>query len=276
MMRDRSSYYDMIGFMADTGPTEDGLPQVPDLAHTALFLDFDGTLVDIAERPDAIAVKENLEEILLKLDERTGGAVAIVSDRPLADLERRLPRWRGTLIGSQGAERRHRGRTDIAPEAGAEKLAELVDIVRTWAAHHDAVMLEEKPASLALHFRRAPELQPDCVRLLHALTENLDDYVVRHASMAVELMPARICKRCAVEELMQDWAGRIPVAIGDDQSDEGMLALAEEMGGWGVKVGDADTVAGHRVQSVADLHRGLLSWLIPAPASVPAPARTPA
>lgn len=263
-MKDHPSYYDMIGFCVDDTETETGLPPVPDLSRVALFLDFDGTLVDIAEEPKAIAVKENLEDILLKLQQRTGGAVAIVSDRPLADLERRLPRWQGPLIGSQGAERRHDGHVEIAPEAGAEKLAELVDIVRAWAAHHPAAVVEEKPGAIALHFRRAPELQPECVRLLHALTEHLPDYVVRHASMAVELMPARISKRGAVEALMAEWPGRMPIAVGDDLTDEGMLALAEEMGGCGVKVGDADTAASHRVRSVADLHRELLAWLVPA------------
>jgi len=269
-MKDHPSYYDMIGFCAETSDTERGLPPVPDLSRVALFLDFDGTLVDIAERPDAIAVKANLEEILLKLQERTGGAVAIVSDRPLADLERRLPRWRGALIGSQGAEWRHEGRRETAPEAAEDKLAELGDIVRAWAIHHPAVVLEEKPGAIALHFRRAPELQPECVRLLHALTEHLPDYVVRHASMAVELMPARICKRGAVEALMAGWPGRTPIAVGDDLSDEGMLALAEEMGGHGIKVGDADTVAGYRVASPAELHRGLLSWAVQARAPAPA------
>lgn len=265
-MKDHPSYYDMIGFSAESGETEAGLPTVPDLSRAALFLDFDGTLVDIAARPDAISVTDNLEDILLALETRTGGAVAVVSDRSLADLERRLPRWRGTLVGSQGAERRHLGRRETAPEAHDEKLAELADVARAWAAHHEAVVLEEKPAALALHFRAAPELQPDCVRLLHALTENLPDYVLRHADMAVELMPARICKRGAMEELMADWQGRLPVAMGDDLSDEGMLALAEELGGYGIKVGYADTVASHRVRSVAELHRGLVSWLAPAPA----------
>ena len=270
-MKDQTSYYDIVGFTSETSEPSSQLPDLPDLARAAPVFGFDGTLVDIAERPDSITVRANLEDLLIGLDEKTEGAVTVVSERSLADLQQRLPRFTGTLIGSYGAERRWKGETDVAPEAHDERLLEFRDIIRTWASHHQDVLVDEKPASVALHFRRVPELQPDCTRLLNALTESHPDFVVSHGKMSVELLPARICKRAAVEQVLDALPGRVPVIFGDDPSDEGMLALAGDRGGYGVKVGDDDTRAGYRVDSVADVHALMMRWLT-CPAEA-APAR---
>ncbi len=96
--------------------------------------------------------------------------------------------------------------------------------------------------------------------------------MVSHGKMSVELLPARICKRYAVESVLDALPGRVPVIFGDDPSDEGMLALAGERGGYGIKVGDDDTQAGYRVGSVAEVHAVLMRWLTGAAAAAPAPA----
>lgn len=268
----QTSYYEMIGFASESAETDSTIPDLPDLSRAAFVFGFDGTLVDIAERPDAITVRADLEDLLIGLDERAGGGVTIVSERALADLERRLPRFRGTLIGSHGAERRQDGRRVVVPEAEDGRLGEFRDIIRAWASHHRSVLVEEKPASVALHFRRAPEQQPGCVRLLHALTESHDDFVVSHGKMSVELLPARVCKRAAVDEVLSARPGPMPVIVGDDPTDEGMLALAVERGGYGIKVGPDDTEASHRLASVAEVHAMMMRWLAPGDARVRATA----
>jgi trehalose 6-phosphate phosphatase len=265
-----ASYYQLIGFTSEMAEAATEIPDLPALDRTAFVFGFDGTLVDIAERPDAISVQANLEDLLLGLNARTGGAVTVISERALADLERRLPRFDGTLIGSHGAERRQNGERHFASETRDDRLEEFRDIVRTWASHHPSVLVEEKPASVALHFRRAPDLQPECVRLLHALTESHDDFVVSHGKMSVELLPARICKRYAVEEMLDGYPDRLPVVVGDDPTDEGMLALAVERGGYGIKVGFDDSQASHRVESVAEVHALMRRWLTGTPEKVTA------
>ena len=122
--------------------------------------------------------------------------------------------------------------------------------------------LEEKPAALVLHYRGAPQHQVACGRIMAALAEDASGFTVRHSKMALELMPERICKRDAVEMLLDRWTGdRTPVAIGDDRPDEGMFGAVQERGGFGIRVGDEETCASYRIRSVADVHALLDCWL---------------
>lgn len=260
-MHDALTYYDLIGFVPGNPETATSLPDVPDLSRIALFLDFDGTLVEIAERPDAVQVPSRVQDLLTDLNRRTGGAVAIVSGRRMADLERFLPDFAGTLVGSHGGEWRDSGNRHVAEEAGSDTFAHLRDMLRAWVGAHDGVLLEEKPAALVLHYRRAPQHQVACGRIMAALADDTPAFTVRHAKMAVELMPERICKRGSVETLLQRWADRTPVAIGDDRPDEGMFGLVEERGGFAIRVGDEETRASYRVGCVADVHAMLACWL---------------
>ena len=234
---------------------------MPDLASSALFFDFDGTLVDIAERPDAVRIDPSVEAHLLELVQRTGGAVALVSGRRLSDLEAVFPRFDGALMGCHGGEWRVDGQSGTAEEASSDEFASLRDMVQTWADHHDRVLLEEKPSSLVLHYRTAPEMQAPCTNILSTLADETPGYAVRYSKMAVELMPERISKHDSVLSLMRQWEGRVPYAIGDDRPDEGMFAAVQELGGTGIKVGDEETCAYRRVRGVADVHEMLNCWL---------------
>lgn len=260
-MRDGLTYYDLIGFAPGNPETATSLPAVPDLSKTALFLDFDGTLVEIADRPDAVQVPPPVDQLLAALQERTGGALAIVSGRRMADLERFLPGFGGTLVGSHGGEWRDETGRSVAEEAESDTFAHLRDVLRAWGEAHEGVLLEEKPASLTLHYRRAPAHQVACGRIMGALADETEGYTVRHAKMAVELMPERISKKGSVDILLERWSGRMPVAIGDDAPDEGMFSAAEERGGYGIHVGDQETRAGYRIRSVEDVHALLACWL---------------
>jgi len=261
-MHESVTYYDLIGFVPGNPKTATSLPTAPDLSCTALFLDFDGTLVEIAGRPDAVDVPSGVQDLLSALDERTGGAVAIVSGRRMADLEQYLPDFTGTLVGSHGAEWRTGGDRHVAEEAKSETFAHLREVLRAWVAAHDGVLLEEKPAALVLHYRGAPQHQVACGRIMAALAEDTSGFTVRHSKMALELMPERICKRDAVEMLLDRWTGdRTPVAIGDDRPDEGMFGAVQERGGFAIRVGDEETCASYRIRSVADVHALLDCWL---------------
>lgn len=236
-------------------------PELPAPGDTALFLDFDGTLVEIAPRPDAVELAPGIGEVLGALHARTEGRVAIVSGRRLADLERIMPEYRGVLVGSHGAEWRIEGEYATAGQGDGTAFDATRDMLRAWVAHHDGVLLEEKPVSLVLHYRQAPEHGSRCAEILAALAQVMPGFVVRPSKMAVELMPENVSKKRAVQDLLERWPGRVPIAIGDDRTDEDMFDAVNAGAGYGIKVGEGDTAARFRLDDVAGVHDLLQSWL---------------
>ncbi len=234
---------------------------LPEICCAAVFLDFDGTLVEIASRPDAVELPPGTGELLGRLQAVTEGAVALVSGRSLADLERMLPGYYGILVGSHGAERRVDGIRSVADQGKSAAFSAARDELSGWVRQHDDVLLETKPASLVLHYRGAPHLETACTQVLDAVAQRLPGFAVRPSKMALELMPETVSKRSAVLEMMEVWSGRMPVAIGDDRTDEGMFAVAQALGGHGIKVGPGKTDAGWRVGDVAAVHSMLRRWL---------------
>ena len=245
---------------SDTTREPDG-PELPDPQRTALFLDFDGTLVEIAPRPDAVRLDPEMEEALGRLHARTNGRIAIVSGRSLAELERIIPNYSGVLVGSHGAESRIDGTYAVVEEGESAAFRTSRDRLRDWVDDHDGVLLEEKPASLVLHYRQAPERQSACSDILAALAEDMPGFVVRPSKMAVELMPEAVSKERAVLDLLKDWRDRVPVAIGDDRTDEDMFAAAADSGGYAIKVGEGETAARFRLSGVAAVHALLRGWV---------------
>lgn len=236
-------------------------PEMPEPARTALFLDFDGTLVEIAPRPDEVALKPGMEDVLGDLHALMNGGLAIVSGRNLADLERIMPNFRGTLVGSHGAESRIDGAYATVEEGERTAFKASRDMLRAWVEHYEGVLLEEKPASLVLHYRQAPDRQAECEEVLSALTQVTPGFVVRPSKMAVELMPENVSKERAVLELLEDWQDRTPIAIGDDRTDEDMFGAVNASGGYAIKVGDGETAAKYRLGGVAEVHALLRNWL---------------
>jgi trehalose 6-phosphate phosphatase len=234
--------------MADTlRPPPSGL-----LDGAALFLDFDGTLVELAEAPDAIRVPGHLHPLLERLSDRLGGCVAIVSGRAIADLDRHLGALAIAVSGSHGLELRFadgRLHAPPAPDALAAARAE----IRQFAERNDGLLVEEKPASIALHFRAAPEQEEAAGRLFDGLAARTG-LTVQPGKMVLELRPAGADKGDALVQLMAEpaFAGKRPVFVGDDLTDEHAFAAAAEMGGAGILVGPARaTAARWRVDDVA-------------------------
>ena len=249
--------------LTDGAPIADGAgPDLPALSGAALFLDFDGCLVDIVDTPDAVRVPAGLPDLLERLHRATGGKVWLVSGRKLDDLEKFLPDFPGDLVGSHGGEFRVDGTREPVEGAGGEDFARIRDELRDWVADRDGLLLEEKPVSLVLHYRRAQDLEPECRARIEDAAGRLDGYECHPSKMVYELKPAAATKGAAVTRLLDGpAAGRRPVAAGDDVTDEAMIAVAEDRGGLGIRVGDGETRATHRV-SGPDAMRGLLGrWL---------------
>jgi trehalose 6-phosphate phosphatase len=227
------------------------------LEGAALFLDFDGTLVELAEAPDAIDVPEALHALLERLSARLEGRLALVSGRAVADLERHLGSLVVAVAGSHGLELRLPGAAAEVKGAGA--IAGLRDDVAAFAAERPGLLVEEKPGAIALHYRQAPELEREVQAHLAALAER-NGLRLQHGKMVAELLPLGTNKGEALRRLMREppFAGGRPVFVGDDLTDEHGFEVAAALGGGGVLVGaPRETAARWRLPDVAAVWRWL-------------------
>lgn len=224
-------------------PSAAGPAPIP--PNLAIFTDFDGTLVELAETPDAIVVPDELQDDIQHVMRILDGAFAVISGRAVADLDRYLPRGIA-LAGGHGTERRRADGSamniDESSTAAAEGIARrLQPLVRD----HPPLLLEPKNGAVALHFRRAPELEQTC---LHAMADAIADapgFNMLEGKMVVEARPPGAGKGHAIRAFMQEapFLGRIPIFFGDDTTDEEGFVAAQELGGVGVKIGDGASTA---------------------------------
>lgn len=211
------------------------------LDRIALFLDFDGTLVDIAVTPESVYVPEDLCATLRRLDGLLGGALAVVSGRPLVDIDRFLAPCRLAAAGQHGSELRISG--EAAPSAMAARLSwpAIHRRVSEFAATHPGVLVEAKEYGVALHYRNAPQhaeaVAIEATRLANAAGPTLQ---VLPGKMVYELKPAGVNKGVALRRFMAmpPFRGRVPVFIGDDVTDIDAFVAAHALGGLSFAVGD--------------------------------------
>jgi trehalose 6-phosphate phosphatase len=242
----------------------DTLPRPPAPSRSwAYFLDFDGTLVELAATPGAVEVHDALRRALRDLWRRTGGATAIISGRSVASVDALLAPLRLAVAGQHGAELRIE--LDRPPERPAVS-APLSDgekaLLRDCARRFPGVLVEEKGAGAALHYREAPAAAEACRELVHRLAAAAPSFrAVQPGKMVFELKLAAGHKGEAVRRLMQraPFAGRRPVFVGDDVTDEDGFRAVLDLGGLAVRVGAGtpDSVASHALADSA----AVLQWL---------------
>lgn len=255
-------FYEMTGFAPSDSNPNLGAPSVPDLARTAVFLDFDGVLVDLAETPDAIKVPADLAQILNRLGDALGGALAIVTGRSVAVIEGFLPDFRGTIVGSHGAERRIDAECDSHPKAGSQEVSVIQGVVRSFATLDPAFLAENKPCGAVLHFRRNPDLFAEAHQFMESLVSHFPDFRIQPAKMAFEVKPGDVSKASAIRRLLDQapFRGRTPVYFGDDATDEPAMEFCLAKGGIAIKVGEGGTRAGHRIDTPGEVRAILTEW----------------
>ncbi len=235
------------------------LPLPPKLSpNAALFLDLDGTLLELAPRPEAVVVPEGLSGLLQSLDKVLGGALAVVTGRPLARVDEMLRPWLAVGAGLHGNEYRWPGTTDIE-RMNAVPAALVARQLRERFIDEPAIEIEDKGAAVALHFRRAPERVAACEATMIEATRGRDDLRLLRGHCVIEALPAATDKGKAIARLMAraPFAGRIPAFIGDDVTDEDAFPVIGQFGGLCVKVGHRSTHAAHGLEGPAEV----LHWL---------------
>lgn len=228
------------------------------LEGASLFLDFDGTLVDLAETPQAIIVPPDLDPLLRRLYECLEGRLAIISGRSIADLEAHLDLPAIALSGSHGLELRLRDGTAL-PLSLPAGLARVRDEVDRFAAGVAGLVVEHKPVGVALHFRRNPGEADAVCHFMTALAER-SGFSLQFGKMVAELRPLGADKGDALRAFMAEpeFAGTRPVFVGDDLTDEHAFEAALEMGGAGILVGPSRaTAARWRLENVP----AVAAWL---------------
>lgn len=210
--------------------------------QTALFLDVDGTLLDIADSPDAVVVPPGLLDALAQLQRSLDGALALISGRPVDELDRLLQPVRLAASGGHGAHWRERGDSPLrrtTPDLPANLRLQL----NALAQRHVGIQIEDKGTSVALHYRAAPDLATALREAVQTLLRAPEGTGLRllNGKQVYEVVSEGVDKAQAIQRLLGTpaFAGRLPLYIGDDVTDEPAIALMPTLGGLGLSVGRA-------------------------------------
>jgi trehalose 6-phosphate phosphatase len=240
---------------------DDRLPlPTPDVLW-AFFLDVDGTLGDIAPTPSAVVIADHVPDTLTRLAALSGSAVALVSGRTIAEVDRLFAPLHLPVAGLHGLERRNAAGEIFRPEVKAGSLEPIRRALQDFATAHLGTLVEDKGISIALHFRGAAGAEKDAEGLVAALLARHGATLeLQRGKMVLELRPRGADKGTAIRAFMAEppFAGRIPVFVGDDVTDEAGFATINDLDGISIRVGDGtDTCARYVGASVAAIHRWL-------------------
>jgi trehalose 6-phosphate phosphatase len=229
----------------------------------ALFLDVDGTLVEIAQSPESVRVPASLRNTLDLASERVSGALALISGRKLGDLDQLFAPSIFPAAGQHGFERRDYSGNLILPLVDLTRLETARNHLVALVQRHPGLLLEDKGSGLALHYRNAPHLEASLRQLMNELLIcAAPQFELKPGKFVFELTPAGYSKRTAIEAFMQEepFVGRTPVFVGDDITDEDGFAAVNALGGYSIRVG-----ADKSVHTAAKFHfasvSAVVAWL---------------
>jgi trehalose 6-phosphate phosphatase len=226
----------------------------------ALFLDIDGTLLEVQERPELVRVDDELRDLMAVLLAACNGAVALISGRALADMDCLFAPLQLPAAGQHGAERRDTSGRLHRYGVAEEKLHAVAARLRRLVANHPGLILEDKGLNIALHYRLAPHLEGLAREAIAGVIAELGDrFETQAGKMVFEAKLKGRDKGTAVAEFMQErpFLNRTPVFIGDDLTDEHGFDVVNALGGHAVKVGEGSSRARWQLADPNAVH----SWL---------------
>jgi len=239
-----------------------GAPRLP--RDCGFFLDLDGTLLDITDHPGMVRIDGELLGLLKALRGAAGGALALISGRPVGDIDRLLADPGFCVAGQHGAERRDFSGTMHRHDVPRAALEEARRRFGLMVMKQPALVLEDKGVNLALHFRSAPELRAEMQDAVRSLAGELGgEFEVQLGKMVVELRPTGKDKGVAIAEFLEEapFRGRVPVFVGDDLTDEFGFELINRVGGHSVKVGEGESAARWRLPDSAAVRAWLAGFV---------------
>lgn len=234
---------------------------------SALFFDLDGTLIDLAARPDAVVVPPGLAAALAATEDALEGALAILSGRSIGTIDALLQPPLRCVAGVHGAERRDAA--GAVQRVALPDFAPVESVAAALAERHPGLLVERKPGAIALHYRGVPESGPLCIDALGAAVSRSTGIELLLGKMVVEAKPSGVDKGAALRAFLAEppFAGRRPWHFGDDRTDEKAFEAVNALGGVAVKVGEGPSAAPFRLADAAAvrdwLARALVRWQRP-------------
>ena len=230
----------------------------PVSGNTALFLDIDGTLLDVARTPDRVKVPQDLQTALERLARKLSGAFAFVSGRSLENIDRLFSPFKPAAIGAHGGE--IRGADGTVTRVPPLSIA-VRQVFTGLADNIPGLLLEDKTCALALHYRLAPEARPVLISAMqkHARLFEAEKVHILHGKAVIEARPLGVDKGTAVAMLARQrpFAGRVILFGGDDATDLDVFRVLPDLGGHGFSVGRRFPGAAHVFESP----RAVRQWL---------------
>ncbi|HEV7346093.1 MAG TPA: trehalose-phosphatase [Devosia sp.] len=235
----------------------DDIAAAPNAPQLAIFTDFDGTLVEIAETPDGVEVPDSLAPQLERTARELDSAFAVITGREISDIDRYLAPLHLPVAGAHGTQRRRAdGVVETVDPAAITGAAEIAEALSPLVMAHPSLIIETKEGAVALHYRQAPELE-NAVRIaMEEAVLGVPGFTLVPGKMVLEARPAGANKGTALRAFMREvpFVGRTPIFIGDDTTDEDGFIAAQELGGVGIKLGEGETAARMRIANVASVH----------------------
>lgn len=223
------------------------------LEHIALFCDFDGTLVNIAPTPDQVHLSPEDHTIIATLHEKCNHALAVVSGRPLSEIQQYLQLSHFNGAGCHGAEIEYAGQRQSS-ENDNQDFIYVKEQLKQFAEERQLIW-EDKGHSFAIHFRLAPQLEQEIDDFIDLTLAQQPTLKKLRGKAVREVKPSHFDKGSAIEQLLQmpAFANKKPYFFGDDVTDEDAFAYINRIGGVSVKIGDGATRAKYRLHSPEQL-----------------------
>jgi trehalose 6-phosphate phosphatase len=213
----------------------------PPALDWCLFLDVDGTLVELTDTPSQTVADPEIHALLSEVAERLGGAVALVSGRKIDTLDELFAPLTLPAAGLHGVERRKAGGSIQGASFVDSQLDRARAAMKALVEAHPGTLLEDKDRTIALHFRMAPQLEEIMRRAIVDIAKPLGtNYHIQSGKMLFEIKPRGFSKATAIQAFMKEspFSGRRPVFVGDDLTDQDGFAVVEAQGGISIGVGD--------------------------------------
>jgi len=234
-------------------------PDRVDADHSAIFLDFDGTLVEIADRPDLVRLSPETHLALNKLHAALGGALAVVTGRDIGDVDRFLAPLHLPVAGVHGLKRRSTDGSVHGTNVDGHAISLLKDRLRDFTSGAEGLLIERKSGSVALHYRARPDLEGACIEAMDEAVHGIEGIHLLRGKMVIEAKAKAGDKGRAVKDFLAEppFSGRTPLFAGDDVTDEDAFAAVNAREGISVKVGPGPTQARYRATDITEF----LGWL---------------
>lgn len=234
------------------------LPKIDDIGRFAIFLDLDGTLLELKDHPNEVRAESSTLSLLQRLSERAGKALAVISGRDIGAIDRILH----PLVLPVGAVRglRRRDASGEIRSSGQLDLASIAFVLKATIGNEPGIFIEPKTGAVAVHYRLRPDLEQRCLEVVKEVVGARSDLRIYAGKMVFEIAYDRSDKGEAISEFLNEkpFIGRTPIFAGDDPSDEAGFSLVNARNGISIKVGREPTTARYRADSVSQFRDWLL------------------